>query len=135
MSTWVLRVVSTLPAGAVTVFAPADAPEMWVMAYDPDAEGGRGYVETINDRRRARRFDTVNAALDFWRQPSTVQPLRPDGKPNRPLTSWSIMLEREDEPPAPAAGEQFDPTGEETLTELRELIADVAEGRRGERPT
>jgi hypothetical protein len=95
MSTWVLRVAATTP-GAVPAVTPDQAPEMWVSAYDPNAQQGRGYVETVNHISAARRFDDVTAAIEFWRQPSTVAPLRPDGEPNRPLTAWSILLERLD---------------------------------------
>jgi hypothetical protein len=39
------------------------------------------------------RFDDFLAAMECWKMPSRVRPLRPDGKPNRPLTVYTITFE------------------------------------------
>jgi hypothetical protein len=31
--------------------------------------------------------------LDLWQRPSTEVPLRPDGRPNRPLTAFTVEFE------------------------------------------
>lgn len=65
----------------------------WVKAYDPDGMYGYGLVELTKQRDEARRFDDAAEALRCWKQTSTVRPTRDDGKPNRPLTAFTIELE------------------------------------------
>ena len=66
----------------------------YVRFFDPDAHGGRGNLVTTADPARARQFDSAIEAGNFWRQQSKVRPLRPDGKPNRPLTAYSVVIEQ-----------------------------------------
>jgi hypothetical protein len=66
----------------------------YVKQFYPDAYGGQGYVEFTSDIREAKRFFDVAAALAFLRTQSVVRPLRPDGKPNRPLTAYNVAVER-----------------------------------------
>jgi hypothetical protein len=64
----------------------------YLMSFDFDAFEGQGFG-TFTDRiSEARRFEDMTAALEFWRTQSTVLPLRPDGKPNRPFTCTTIEL-------------------------------------------
>jgi|SRR5215467_6536732 len=65
----------------------------WVAWYDPDANQGLGGAEFTLDPARALAFRTPNAALRCWRQRSHVRPTRFDGKPNRPLTCYTVMCE------------------------------------------
>jgi hypothetical protein len=53
---------------------------------------GYGYAEFTADPRRAMQFATVGEAIEFWRRPSKTRPLRPDGKPNRPMTAWTVNI-------------------------------------------
>jgi hypothetical protein len=64
----------------------------FVSRYDPDAHDGLGHVWTVAEPRKARQFATNAAAVEFWRQPSTIKPLREDGKPNRPLTAFTVSI-------------------------------------------
>lgn len=71
----------------------------WVEAYDPD--GGpqevaypTGEVKATGVPARALVFPTAAAAWDLWRKPSMRTPLRPDGKPNRPLSAYTVIVER-----------------------------------------
>lgn len=64
----------------------------YVVSYDPDAHNGRGYVEGNLDLKKAKRFGSFEEAVEYWRQVSTVKPTRPDGKPNRPLTAFSVTV-------------------------------------------
>jgi hypothetical protein len=66
----------------------------YLKSYDPDAHDGFGHSEWTSDPAEALTFDNATDALALWKQPSTVRPLRPDGKPNRPLTAVSITVER-----------------------------------------
>lgn len=34
------------------------------------------------------------AAMECWKTQSTVQPLRDDGQPNRPLTAYNVVIEK-----------------------------------------
>ena len=61
---------------------------------DPDAEDGRGVVTWTDDLATARKFASPFLAIEFWKQQSTVRPTREDGKPNRPLTAFTVVLEQ-----------------------------------------
>jgi hypothetical protein len=66
----------------------------WLAAYDPDAYEGGGMVEGSDDPAEAMRFPDVMAAMEEWKRPSTVRPLRADGKPNRPLSAFTVQPKR-----------------------------------------
>lgn len=68
---------------------PIDPPQ-YVVAYDPEAHDGMGYVESDTDPEEPLTFATVEEAIEFWRQSPDNRPLREDGKPNRPLTAFSV---------------------------------------------
>jgi hypothetical protein len=72
-----------------------DSPEAgrFILGYDPDYHQGRGLLTTTEIRRKARRFNDQGDAYAFWRQPSRIQPTRPDGQPNRPLTAYTVSIE------------------------------------------
>lgn len=71
----------------------------WVQTFDPDASAydppryPTGSGSSTADPAKALRFDDPGEALEYWHQPSTVVPLRPDGKPNRPLTAFTVTVE------------------------------------------
>lgn len=65
----------------------------WVESFDPDAHGGRGDLRVTDDRNKALKFKNPGEALRYWKQQSKLQPLRPDGQPNRPLTAWTMGIE------------------------------------------
>lgn len=69
-------------------------PGAWLVFYNPNAHDGRGVAHWSLHARDALRFDTPTRALDFWRQVSDVKPVRGDGEPNRPLTAFTVMVER-----------------------------------------
>lgn len=73
---------------------PGEVPDAerdaYLLAYDPDAHEGRGAATWTYEPEKARRFPTVMAAMECWSQQSTVRPLRPDGRPNKPLTAFSV---------------------------------------------
>lgn len=65
----------------------------FVERYDPDFADGRGMVDTTDDLSRAMRFPDAIEAWALWKLPSTVHPIRlSDGKPNRPMTAFSITV-------------------------------------------
>lgn len=73
--------------------ADDDESSAYVREFDPDANEGRGHVGLTGDPKKAKTFGSQREAWEFWRQQSKVRPLRPDGKPNRPLTAFSIAIE------------------------------------------
>jgi hypothetical protein len=68
----------------------------------PDASEGQ-YVQrmdfetgdlcTCRRAEEALRFDDVEVLLNYWMTQSCTVPLRDDGKPNRPLTAFTIETE------------------------------------------
>lgn len=76
----------------------------WVRDYDPDWQpdpdhpsfdpARTGLVDITTNEAEARLFDDFAAAHAFLGQVSTKVPVRPDGNPNRPITAYSILVER-----------------------------------------
>jgi hypothetical protein len=62
----------------------------WLVVFDPNGNDGRGTMTTSPDPVHATRFADATTALACWKQPSTVVPYRADGKPNRPLTAYTV---------------------------------------------
>lgn len=70
----------------------------YLQAFDVDAFDGRGDATFTDDKAKALVFDSLAKAFETWKTQSTIRPLRPDGKPNRPLTAFTITFEQADEP-------------------------------------
>lgn len=58
-----------------------------------DTPCGRGKAEFTKQVQQALKFKEAGEALRFWRQQSKTVPLRGDGKPNRPLTAYTMIVE------------------------------------------
>jgi len=65
----------------------------YVEDYDLDYMGGMGQVKFTADPAQARSWPHAVAAFEAWRQVSPTMPTRPDGRPNRPLTAFTITPE------------------------------------------
>lgn len=65
----------------------------WLKSFDHEAFNGRGHGVFTNRIEHAMRFPSKVHALAFWGKQSTVQPLRPDGRPNKPLTALTVEIE------------------------------------------
>ena len=63
----------------------------YLMSFDPEAAHGRGKIATTTDITKAKRFPSFQAVMEEWKTQSKTVPLRPDGKPNRPLTAFTIQ--------------------------------------------
>lgn len=72
---------------------PTTADGRYLRWCDVDARGGQGEVFTTSDKNEAMEFKSTWELLEYWRRQSTVTPLRPDRKPNRPLTAYTIEAE------------------------------------------
>jgi hypothetical protein len=64
---------------------------------DPDARNGMGEDRWTDDISKAKRFATFTDAMECWKAQSKVHPFRSDGKPNRPLTAFSVQPQRIDD--------------------------------------
>lgn len=70
----------------------------WIEAHE-DTACGRGHTTFTRDRTRAVSFDSPADAIEYWRQQSKTVPTRPDGKPNRPLTAFTVEILSLDQEP------------------------------------
>jgi hypothetical protein len=68
----------------------------WLQGYDVDACGGRGMVTLSPNRADAKVFTGAAAFITAYRSVPRAHPLRPDGRPNRPLTAFHVEVMRAD---------------------------------------
>ena len=63
-------------------------------AHKPDGSYDGGLLETTKDPAQAQQFSDIMEALEAWRTGPTCpcHALRCDGKPNRPLTAFTIEV-------------------------------------------
>jgi hypothetical protein len=61
---------------------------------DPDAKRGLGDEGWTDDPAKAKKFKSFTEAMECWQAQSRVRPYRDDGRPNRPLTAFSVVAER-----------------------------------------
>lgn len=71
---------------------PSEHEGRYVSRYDINAHDGRGQVWTTDNPREAIHFMTPVRAMRFYQRVSTVKPTREDGKPNRPLTAFTVSV-------------------------------------------
>lgn len=64
---------------------------------DPDAKNGYGDDRWTDDLGNAKKFATFEAAMLCWKAQSTIRPMRNDGKPNQPMTAYSVTPQRIDQ--------------------------------------
>jgi hypothetical protein len=57
---------------------------LFLKDFDPDAYDGRGLITTTEDRRRARRFNDLAAAWNFWNTETAT---------GKPLTAYTVTFE------------------------------------------
>jgi hypothetical protein len=65
----------------------------YLVGYDPEYANGRGFADWSADLTKARTWPDYATALAYWRQVPRARPTRPDGRPNRPLTSFTVTVE------------------------------------------
>lgn len=73
---------------------PCPHEDEWLESFDHDAYNGRGYGTFTRKINHAKRFASKAEAFEFWGRQSAVKPLRPDGRPNKPLTALTIEIEQ-----------------------------------------
>lgn len=67
------------------------------VAPPPNPSYPSGSATTTSDVHKALRFPTATAALEAYRAQSTTVPVRPDGRPNRPLAGRTMEVVRVDD--------------------------------------
>lgn len=65
----------------------------FLASYDPDAHNGRGFAKWTPSPFQAMRFDSKAEAIALYQQRSKVRPIRDDGKPNKPLTAFTVWID------------------------------------------
>jgi hypothetical protein len=72
---------------------PTEWDGKYIVDYDPTPfmtpDGPFVHLVVTDRRDEAREFPTLEAAVTFYRRESTHGP-RPDGKPDRPLTAYTV---------------------------------------------
>lgn len=66
---------------------------VYLKSYDIEAHDGRGSADLTSNKNKAVRFVSLNHAVGVWNTQSKIRPLRPDGKPNKPLTAFTVEVE------------------------------------------
>jgi len=88
---WAMRLYNTTDKRELIARVVVDDEvPVYLRAYDVDAHDGRGSVAMTRDIAEARTWCTQHEVMLAWMRQSTIKPLRPDGKPNRPLTAYSV---------------------------------------------
>jgi len=73
---------------------PTSHDGMYLCRYEPEAHDGRGLVEWSMSEERAIQFPTLVAAREAWMCVPRTRPTRDDGHPNRPLTAYTVSIQR-----------------------------------------
>lgn len=92
---YVLRLIPMTEAlGVLAESLDPEATPVYLEWFDVDGRDGLGSETLTFDIAKALRFETTEQALAAWKRQSNVRPIRPDGKPNRPLTAYSAEVHR-----------------------------------------
>lgn len=102
MTGFLLRFIGM--AGEVPPGYPVPQMDSYLMSWDHNVRDPRkrpawdwGQETWTSDPVNAWVFPTKENAMAVWSAASTVQPVRPDGRPNRPLMAYSTVTEPLDE--------------------------------------
>jgi hypothetical protein len=71
----------------------SDPSGQYLREFDLEFAGGIGSATWTPDISEAHAFPTFEAAFNTWRATSATCPLRDDGRPNKPLTAYSVTFE------------------------------------------
>lgn len=86
MSEYILRAVAHANG------TPCPVSGQYLSGFDDSKFDGIGLARWTRERDVAKRFATHAAAFAFWQQQSDARPLRSDGRPNRPLTAYTVEI-------------------------------------------
>ena len=71
---------------------PYDETYLWRFDFEGCAPGEM-QLHTVATPHLATKYPDALAALEAWRTVDPRAPLRADGRPNRPLTAFSVTIE------------------------------------------
>jgi hypothetical protein len=89
-----MKTVTVIRAVEFANGAPCPHAGQWLKSFDHNAYKGRGYGVYTDDPRKALRFASPGEAMAFWARQADVNPIRPDGQPNKPLTALTASFEQ-----------------------------------------
>lgn len=76
----------------------------YLVEYDPERDGTApdgspmlAHIVTTPDLAEAKKFPDFIEAAECWKRVCKRTPRRPDGKPNRPLTAFTVAILNEEE--------------------------------------
>lgn len=84
-------------AYVMRIWTPEEIAGQFLVAFDFNANDGKGFGLFTHCIWCAKRFPTAHSAFLFYRRRSARAPYRPDGKANRPLTASTVEIVPEDE--------------------------------------
>jgi len=84
---------SVLRAVAFANGLPCPHEGQWLKSFDHEAFNGRGHGVFTDDIDQAMHFPDAAEAMVFWAKQSQSKPWRPDGKPNKPLTALTVVID------------------------------------------
>lgn len=64
----------------------------YVADYTPHGNGGMGMLVLTDNPAEAKSYASPAEGMIAWKEPSKTHPLRADGKPNRPLSAYTITV-------------------------------------------
>ena len=64
----------------------------YVAEYTPDGHKGVGRLLSTADILEAKRYADAVEAMGAWKAVSNTHPIRLDGKPNRPLSAYTVEV-------------------------------------------
>lgn len=64
---------------------------LWLKSFE-DTPCGLGNVVLTENEEEAKQFETFIEVMKFWKQQSKTVPWRPDGRPNRPVSAYTIEV-------------------------------------------
>lgn len=79
----VIRIIQT------SIGIPTIYDGQYILDFNPNQFKPRGLLTTTSDIMKAKQFKDHADAFIYWKQ---THGMRPDGKPNRPLTAWTIEI-------------------------------------------
>lgn len=68
----------------------------YLKSYDPNGDEAAGLGAWTRDIAEAKLFDSRKAAIDEYMAIRTLDPVRRDGQPNRPLTAFTVEISSRD---------------------------------------
>jgi len=81
-------------AGTTVRLGTEPVPGAFLKSYDVEAHEGFGDAVWTLDPKQAKLFESQVDAFSAWTTTSEIKPWREhDGKPNRPLTAFTITVE------------------------------------------